>query len=357
MTQIDLVSVILPTFDPTEGLLTVVREVKNQGFTSLIVVNDGSRSDRKPLFDELAGIEGCVVLAHEVNRGKGAALKTGMAYFMDNCPDGIGVVSIDDDGQHLPEDVRRCAEGMAASGAMTLGVRDLRGPEVPGKSRIGNKVMELIFQIMAGIRISDTQTGLRAIPRKVVPALLDVPGNRFEYETNVLLAAKKLGIEIEEVPIRTVYLEGNKGTHFRAFADSLAIAFQFAKYAAGSLLSSGIDLLGFYIILRFVSGSMTPDRWFAILVSTVLARAISSSFNFFFNKTIVFGNTGQSTIKAAAKYFGLCGISMLLSSQLVALLANLPPISTAAWITAVKIMADSVLFVMNYFVQKKWVYQ
>ena len=357
MTQIHQVSAIMPTYDPSERMPAVIRGVMEQGFRSVIVVNDGSRGELSPLFDEAAAIDGCTVIAHEANRGKGAALKTGMAHFLEHCPDGIGVVSIDDDGQHLPEDVRLCAEAMTATGAMVLGVRDFRGPGVPAKSLFGNKVMAMVFRACAGIPISDTQTGLRATPRKHIEKLLAIPGDRFEYETKVLLAAKKAGIEIAEVPIRTVYIEGNKGTHFRAIADSFAIMFQFAKYAVGSLLSAGIDLLGFYLFLHLLSAGNAPDRWSAILLSTLLARTVSASCNFYFNKNIVFGYKGQDTRKAAAKYFALCGVNLLISGQLVALLSRAPFVRTALMVTAMKFLVDTALFVANYVIQKKWVYR
>ena len=221
--DISKVSVILPSYNPPERMLDVIKSVIGEGFTDVIVINDGSGKDALPVFSEAEKISGCTVLHHEANKGKGAGIKTGMAYFMGNRPLGIGVVTIDDDGQHLPEDIRRCAETMAESGTFVLGVRDFDDPDVPKRSLIGNKLTILALRLVTGFYFTDTQTGLRAAPREYIEALLGIAGNRFEYETNVLILSKKEGIQVTEVPIKTVYPEGGRPSHYRTFADSFKI--------------------------------------------------------------------------------------------------------------------------------------
>ena len=357
MEQLSKVSVILPSFNPGAEIMAVVKHAVCQGFGDVFVVNDGSSGEHSAIFDEVAKIGGCTVLRHDVNRGKGAALKTGMAYFLENRPDGLGVVTVDDDGQHRPEDVRLCAEAMASGDVFVLGSRDFKKPSVPAKSRIGNLLSAKLFKVWVGLDVSDSQTGLRAVPRKYVDTLLDVPGDRFEYETNMLIAAKKERFDMTEIPIDTVYVEGNKGTRFRAMTDSFAVVLQLVKYAQGSLASSFIDLASFYAFLNLLSWHPLSGNWNVIFLSTVLARVLSSVFNFFFNKNIVFRHKGKGTVKAALRYYALCGASMALSGSIVALSSYILLAGTARFVTLVKVVVDSVLFFMNYHVQRKWVFK
>jgi len=357
MEQLNGISVILPSYNPGKEILSVIQDIIRQGFQDIIVVNDGSRDELSPIFDETAKIGGCIVLNHDVNKGKGAALKTAMAYFLENRPDNLGVVTIDDDGQHLPEDVRLCAEAMAESGNFVLGARDFNKPSVPMKSLVGNKLSAKLFSLWVGLEITDSQTGLRAIPRKYLRALLDVPGSRFEYETNMLIAAKKNSFDISEVSINTVYLDGNKGTHFRALKDSFEIMLQFIKYAQVSLVSFVIDLICFYVMLSFLGGYSLSGGWNVIFLSTVVARLISSAFNFIFNKDYVFKYSNKSIPKAALKYYTLCAVSMALSGNFVALFSYVFRVNLTAVVAMIKIVIDTMLFVMNYYIQRKWVFK
>jgi glycosyltransferase involved in cell wall biosynthesis len=360
MHQIPGVSVILPSLNPSKSILTVIKDVLSHGFSDIIVVNDGSCKDFLHLFEAVAEIEGCTVLNHDKNRGKGAALKTGIKYFLENRSrdNGFtGIVTIDDDGQHLAYDIALCAKAMIHSSKLVLGVRDFEGSDVPHKSRFGNRIMRMLFTAGLGLIISDTQTGLRAIPRQYLTNFLEVHGERFEYETNMLLAAKKQGVSILQVPIKTVYIEGNRATHFRALTDSLVIMLQFVKYSAGSLLSCSIDLLGFFALLNILSGDFALYHPAVVFLSTLIARVVSSIFNFLFNKNIVFGYRGKSVRKAAAKYFVLCIFSLIMSSGFVTLISLIPVVDTAFLITAAKVLVDTFLFVMNYYIQKRWVYR
>ena len=354
--EIEKVSVILPSYNPSEKILEVIRGVLGQGFCDILVINDGSRAEHAPIFDEISKIGGCTVLTHEVNKGKGAGLKTGFRFFRDNRPDGLGVVTIDDDGQHLPEDIRRCAEAMAESGDFILGARDFSRPDVPDRSRVGNRVTAAVLRVLAGLDISDTQTGLRAIPAKYINALCGVAGSRFEYETNVLLTAKRDRFSIAEVPIETVYFEDHK-SHYRTFKDSVAVVKQISKYSVGSIVSCGMDILGFFLLMSAFGAYFGFSQWTAIFLSTVIARAVSSAFNFAFNKKVVFKYSGKSTKRPILKYIALCIVSLILSSQLVALIAASPFVNTAFSTTMVKVVVDAGLFLVNYIVQRKWVYR
>lgn len=217
------VTVVLPSLNPDEKLTAVLYELKEIGFDDIILVNDGSESSRLTYFPP-DDDECCELLTHEVNRGKGAALKTAFACFLSSGRTSAGVVTVDGDHQHKAEDVRRCAEEMLKyPDSVILGVRDFSRHGTPLKSRAGNRLTSFVFRVFCGLRISDTQTGLRAIPRAYLSQLAAVEGERFEYETNMLLEMKRLNIPLRQVPIETVYIEGNASSHFHAVRDSFQI--------------------------------------------------------------------------------------------------------------------------------------
>ena len=225
MKDLSKISVVLPSLDPDEKLHAVIDGLLEYGFTDIILVNDGSKPENLHYFEEEVAAHPDIIhlLHHEVNKGKGAALKNAFRWFLANRPEGFGVVTVDGDNQHHPEDTRRCCEHMMETGHLVLGCRDFTLDHVPARSRFGNQTTSAIFKIFVGMTLSDTQTGLRAIPRSDLEALTAVAGDRFEYETNMLLAMKQHGIPFDEVKIRTVYIEENKSSHFHPIRDSWRI--------------------------------------------------------------------------------------------------------------------------------------
>ena len=246
MQDLSKISVVLPSLDPDEKLNAVIDGLLEYGFSNIILVNDGSKQENLHYFTDAAAAHPEIhLLHHEVNRGKGAALKTAFRWFLDNCPEGAGVVTVDGDNQHHPEDTRACCEKMLETGHCILGCRDFTLDHVPNRSRFGNHTTSLVFKTFVGMTISDTQTGLRALPREAVEELVDVAGDRFEYETNMLLAFKEKAIPFEENKIRTVYIEENKSSHFRTFVDSWRIykliLAHFFRYTVNSIVCAAVD--------------------------------------------------------------------------------------------------------------------
>ena len=180
------VSVVLPSYKPDEKLRGVVCGLIDAGFKDIIVIDDGGGNDYNKYFDEIRDLPEVTVLVHEVNKGKGRALKTAMEYYISN-RSGVGIVTADGDGQHVPTDIRACAEKMIQNKSVVLGVRDFSKPEVPPRSKLGNRITSFMFLTSCGLKISDTQTGLRAIPAEYLPVFVDTKGERYEYETNMLL--------------------------------------------------------------------------------------------------------------------------------------------------------------------------
>lgn len=213
--------VVIPAYKPDQTFVTITGQLWEYG-CQMVVVDDGSGEEYGQVFDQVRDI--CIVLKHSQNRGKGAAIKTALRYIKEEIRDSGLVGIMDCDGQHLPEDMLKLLEaaGMHKK-TLVLGVRDV-GKKMPLKSRLGNQVTRAVFKMASGVNVSDTQTGLRAFDADLIPCLLSIGGERYEYEMNVLMAFAKAKIPIEEVPVRTIYRDrNNSNSHFRIFLDSVRI--------------------------------------------------------------------------------------------------------------------------------------
>ena len=360
MLDLSKISVVLPSLDPDEKLIRVVDGLLEYGFTDIILVNDGSKPENLHYFTDLAAAHPQIhLLHHEVNKGKGAALKNAFHWFLANRPEGYGVVTVDGDDQHHPEDTRRCCEQMMESGNIVLGCRDFNQEDVPARSSFGNKTTSLIFKIFVGMTISDTQTGLRCIPREQLKVLSEIAGERFEYETNMLLAMKDNGMAFDEVKIRTVYIEENKSSHFRVIHDSWRIykliLKHFFLYTLSSLLSAAVDVAGFSLLSQLLENVFSGITLTAI--AGVTARVVSSLLNFFVNKKLVF-KTNISTGKAMARYFMLAvpqmAAQVLLTDGACSLL-NIADTATGLR-TLIYTAVMTVLYFASYVIQQRWVF-
>ena len=217
------IAIIIPAFEPTEHLPALVKDLRSFLDNPIVIVNDGSDPALyRENFEKCASLPGVEILNLDKNTGKGNALKTAFSYCLKKKIS--GVVTADSDGQHLPEDVRKCVESLVENpGFLVLGCRRFHGENVPFKNRIGNLLTCFIFFLLTGKRISDTQTGLRGIPAEFLQRFSEIPGARFEYETNMLLQAEKWNLPILEIEISTVYDMAHPSTHFRPVRDSLMI--------------------------------------------------------------------------------------------------------------------------------------
>lgn len=344
--------VLIPAYEPGSRLEPVVAGLfAADPDVEVVVVDDGSGPAYAPIFAVVAA-EGATVLHHDTNRGKAAALRTGFDHAMAAHP-GDDVVTADADGQHTVHDIRLVADGLredAAGGAPTLilGCRAFTG-RVPLRSRAGNAVARGVFRLAAGWTLSDTQTGLRGIPSELLAWVRDQPGERFAYEQNVLLRCRRDGVATREVPIETVYLDGNASSHFRPIVDSLRIMLPLLLFAGSSLLAFAVDTV-MLLVLHALTGLLVP--------SIVAARGVSASVNFVINRRVVFraGSTGALSergrmLRQAARYAVLA----------VALLA-----SNIVWLDALtrfgvplvvaKVATEAVLFVTSYGVQRTFVF-
>lgn len=213
------VSIVIPAYNPGQELGKVVYGLKKNGFSNIVIVDDGS-NDAQP-FKDLSNV---TILKNNINMGKGYSLKKGFSYCKNMFKDINGIITVDADGQHLVEDVEKVYQKFSDNhNSLILGSRNFNEKKVPFKSRIGNKIMQNKIKSKIGIDIPDTQTGLRAIPIDIVNYIIDIKGERYEYETNMLVYCINNNINIMQVPIKTIYINRNKHTHFQTLKDSLRI--------------------------------------------------------------------------------------------------------------------------------------
>lgn len=347
------ITVIIPSLNPDEKLVQVVEGLIQKGFDDIVLVNDGSDEAHMKPFERVERYKECHVLHHDVNRGKGRALKTAFEYCMAHRSDIDGVVTVDGDNQHTPDDIYACAMKMSElRDNVVLGVRDFTGDDVPPKSKFGNNMTKFVFRVFCGLKISDTQTGLRAIPFEYMKLMTQIKGERFEYETNMLLELKQKQIPFTEVEIHTIYIEENASTHFHPIKDSLKIYGVILKFLMSSLMSSVIDIVAF-TVLNLICGSMKPVL--KLFIATVGARIISSLFNYTFNRKAVF-DSSASVKKSMVRYYILCVCQMMVSYGLLWAVTELLGLGELLTVIA-KIIIDTCLFVISFKIQRAWVFK
>jgi len=337
------VPALIPAYNPDETLLKVVEGLIRVHFNHIIIVNDGSSPACAPIFEQLEKMQQCRVLTHAKNYGKGRALKTGLSYYYDNFPVSDGIVTADADGQHQPSDILKAAKALTENpGQLILGARQM-GRKVPFKSLFGNVLTRFVFRFVTGAKISDTQSGLRGLPRSLAPRLLAIPGERYEYEINMLTWAAMKSVHIAEIPIDTIYIEGNIRTHFNPFSDSLKIYFQLLRYVFFSILAGLFDFIVFLIVFRGTGG---------IILSLPAGRLAAGALSdYIFHRRLVFHRETGGVPRLLKYYFALVTmsfVSYLLISAVQGWLAVSVPVA--------KIIVEILLFGFSYLIQREFVY-
>ena len=355
----DSLAIVLPSLDPDAKFADVVSGLTENGFSKIIIVDDGSDAAHQKWFDAAEKYPQCVVLHHGVNKGKGRALKTAFAYVLENLPEMKGVITIDGDGQHLVQDIIACGNRMLEAGdKVVLGCRDFDLPGVPPRSVAGNKFTAGAFRLLFGIRLSDTQTGLRAIPRAYLKEFCSISGERFEYETNMLLQMKRSGIGFLEQPIETVYDPEDYSSHYNAVKDSwklgkvmlrFLLSGSGAKYLFSSVISFAADKL-VYLLLVSAFG-LAKEAAFHLV-----ATFASSVLNFHLNKYWVFGKRGEYG-KNLLGYYSICIPRTIISTFVTSMTIRHLSAATPRLATLINIIVDAILFFAAYFIQKKWVFK
>ena len=345
------VTVLIPAYNPDEKLLALLPKLKER-FSRIVIVDDGSVKGREIVPQAEKYVE--EILVHERNRGKGAALKTGFAYLGDS----TDVITADSDGQHTPEDIAKVAEGLRNHrDGLVLGVRSFSG-KVPLRSRFGNWWTRWFFFLMTGLMIRDTQTGLRGIPAALLPRVAGIPGDRYEYEMAMLADAKNHPSRPLQIPIETVYIDSNAPSHFNPLLDTIRIYRSLFQFCISSVLSFLIDNGIFAAVMWVLTAKDTPRRD-DVLVALVAARVVSSHFNYFYNRFVVFRRERATPHRRHRSYYGYIALVLAVGAASYALTegcAALLDVRGVA-VTVVKIAADIALFVASYLVQKKLIFR
>lgn len=315
----------------------------DSGFGSIIVVNDGSAASCMPVFEAIESIAGCTLIHHAVNLGKGRALKTGLNYLLTNVHEIRGVVTCDADGQHLAGDVMKVARVLTNNpDCLTLGVRSF-DTKVPLRSKLGNIITRSIFYFLVGKYLSDTQTGLRGIPVCFIPSLIRLEGEGYEYEMNMLVAAKTEGLPVIEESISTVYLENNRSSHFNPLFDSMKIYFLLLRFSCSSLVASMLDLVFFTICYKLTAN---------ILLSIFLGRyTLACLVNFYINRNFVFHHKDRLRTTLIryylfATFMGMCAF----------LLISAVTERFSVSVILAKIMVETFLFIISFTVQRDYIF-
>lgn len=341
--------IIIPAYQPQKDIMQEFINKLKLNFENILIIDDGSGKEYKDFFTSLEK-QGVNVIKHYANLGKGRAIKTAFNYCLNTYPDMIGCVTADCDGQHTVEDIKKCALKLKEEPeSLVLGTRDFDKENVPFKSRYGNKITRNIFKTFIGIKITDTQTGLRAFGKKSMQDFLNVSGERFEYETNMLIECKEKNIKIAEVPIETVYINNNETSHFHPVRDAILIYKLFLKYILSALSSFIVDILLFTLFINIL-----PEiKWgvvTTIVLATIIARIFSSTYNFTINAQVVFKNKTKSSI---IKYFTLVIVQMFISAFVVSFICRV----LNANATFIKVIIDTVIFIVNFIIQREWVFK
>lgn len=339
--------IIIPSYQPSNTLLTLVKALILLHATPILVVDDGSEESKQPIFLEIEKLN-CTVIHHKQNQGKGAAIKTAIQYASKNYQNITGFVTCDGDGQHTPEDIIKVSNQLSLNqDALILGSRDFSSKDVPRNSRFGNWFSSLYFKLTTGITCKDTQTGLRGIPLSFTSMALCVKENRYDYEMNFLISVAREKLPILFVSIETVYFDDNSSSHFRPIVDSIKIYKEPIKFSVTSLLSAAIDLGLFTLITTLLDHNILK----LVFIATLSARVVSGIFNFLMNR--IWSFRSKSSIHKQFMKYGILYVAQLgLSITFVYLLSFIP-----IHLTIIKIFVDSILFIGSFFIQKHWVFK
>lgn len=190
--------IVIPAYNEEKRIGAVVRDVRKKKYRHIIVVDDGSQDKTS----EIAKHAGALVVRHAVNRGKGAAVKTGIMAAKHK--GATIVVTLDADGQHNPQDIAKCVAPLMKKFDVVLGSRFLKKNEIPFSRWISNKIANVITTIVCGVAVSDSQCGLRGYGERAL-LRLNFLGDRYDFDSEVLRGIRQARLRFTEVPIDVRY--------------------------------------------------------------------------------------------------------------------------------------------------------
>ena len=331
---------LIPAYEPDEKLIELLKKIVEKEIFA-IVVDDGSGENYKDIFEQAK--EYSYVISYEENQGKGHALKTGLTHIKENFQDKYIVITMDSDGQHTVEDAIKLADYLEEHpNELALGKRP-RGKDTPWKSKFGNGITRFFYKISTGVSIYDTQTGLRAFSNDLIDTMINIEGERYEYEMNVLLELPRLKIKMHEIETQTIYIDNNSGSHFNPVKDSIRIYKQIIKFSLSAIGSFIIDYICYTIFLGIFKN---------ITIANILARVISASANYTMNRNIVF-KSKTNIAKSLAQYITLACTILIVNTLLLNLFVNVVGINAQI----AKVIVEVILFMINWIIQKRFIFK
>jgi len=335
-------AVIIPAYRPEESLLQLIGALSEKPIPAIVLVDDGSGPDYREIFRRAEEFGKVRLVRHAVNLGKGAALKTGFNYALCAFPDLQGVITADADGQHHPDDIEQVADSLAAEpDRVILGARTFSAG-VPLRSRVGNIITRTVMGALVGQRVSDTQTGLRGIPASLLPHLLRLEANGYDFELDMLIAIRQRAIRIAEVPIRTIYEPGNRTSHFNPLIDSMKIYFVLLRFSSVSLMTAALDTLVFYLAYRRLGN---------VAASQALGRLVAVAFNYsMVRRAVFFSKLRHASV--LPEYLLLVCLSGVTSYAGIQLLNSRFHIQ----LLPAKLLVESLLFFANFAIQRDFIF-
>jgi len=335
------IALLIPAYNPTPALIDIARTVSSHVPCPIVIVDDGSNEACQYIFDEVNSSNNVFIVKNNANLGKGAAIKSGIGFILKELLNVTSVVTADADGQHSPEDIIKIIkESKIHPTSFILGARRFT-KDVPFRSRLGNNISRIVYSIILGKKIEDTQTGLRSLPIDLARSSLNIASNRYEFETEQLALAARSGLNFIQVPIKTIYIDNNATSHFNPIVDSIRIYIALAKYALSSLLTSLVDLIVFIIVLPILNN---------VIYATLFGRTFAIFVQFFLLKEFVF------SADAKLKHFTFFVIYVytmgLVSGYLqigLSYSAGFSPIPS-------KIIVESLIFVFNFFFLRQTIF-
>ncbi len=350
---------VIPALNPPASFAPYAASLMEAGFDKILVVDDGSRTDKLPVFLKLKRL-GCIVLRHEQNQGQGAALKTGFRYYMEHFRDECdGVITLNTDRMVPPGDVLKMASALhneqrMGSYALVMGVRDFENRRVTDYDYNMNKVMRLLYHMLMGVHLDDPLSGIFGIPGLRIPQCLEVQGDGYAYTTALTMSFEKVGFL--QIAIAYSVMDPQAEAKFKKGWDTVKILYtifkKFILYSITSLSASIVDVILFGIF----TGVTFRGNPLAIIYGTVLARVISASVNYLLTKNFVFhfkSDAAQTQAKSAGMFMALSAVQCVLSALSVSLVKFL----LGGNVVGIKVLVDIVLFFVSYKLQHKYIFK
>ncbi len=339
------IAVIIPAYRPNQNLFKLVQKLQKHFKGMIIVVDDGNQD--QTIFKQLSGV---VLLHHDKNKGKGAALKTAFKYVLKELDSVYGVVTADADGQHPAEDILKMIHLIDQdSDSFYLGTRTF-SQKTPLRNRLGNLITRKVFSWVTKQTIMDTQNGLRAIPKWLLEKLIKIPQQRYDYEMAMLKLIADQGVRIIQVPVKTIYEQEGAISSFNPWKDSVLIyrilLKSFVRFIIVGILSFAIDYALYLLFYTWFIGG-----W-RIIAAVLSARVISGMFNYVMNRFYSF-ESDVRFVKSSLQYLILFLLIMSLSAFFTDALTSFGFISYQY----AKIVVDSLLFLLSYTIQKKYIFK